>query len=113
MLDADGVLCREGDEVWEVRSHRRREIVGTHYRDYETGEPLILCDDDDAIPIPATCVTHTKPEIDTWERIEKDAEKNPFDYCSDVGHRLDTCENSEAYKARDIVRRAKKLAERS
>lgn len=70
VLDADGVLCREGDEVWEVRSHRRREIVGTHYRDYETGEPLILCDGDDAIPIPATCVTHTKPEPpDTRARV--------------------------------------------
>lgn len=62
VLDADGVLCREGDEVWEVRSHRRREIIGTNYCDHRTGEPLILCDGDDAVPIPATCVTHTKPE---------------------------------------------------
>lgn len=112
VLDADGVLCREGDEVWEVRSHRRREIVGTHYRDYKTGEPLILCDGDDEIPIPATYVTHTKPEIDTWERLEEDAGKNPFDYCKDVGHRLDTCENAERYKARDLVRRCRALAER-
>lgn len=113
VLDADGVLCREGDEVWEVRSHRHRKIIGTHYRDYETGEPLILCDDDDEIPIPATCVTHTNPEPpDSWERLDEDAEKNPFDYCKDVGHRLDTCENAEWYKARDLVRRAKKLAER-
>lgn len=113
VLDADGVLCREGDEVWEVRSHRRREIVGTHYRDYETGEPLILCDGDDAIPIPATCVTHAKPEPpDSWERLDEDAEKNPFDYCKDVGHRLDTCENAERFKSRDIVRRCRALAER-
>lgn len=62
VLDADGVPCREGDEVWEVRSHRRREIVGTNYCDHRTGEPLILCDGDDAVPIPATCVTHAKPE---------------------------------------------------
>lgn len=76
VLDADGVLCREGDEVWEVRSHRRREIVGTHYCDYRTGEPLILCDGDDAVPIPATCVTHAKPEPpDTWERIEGEIER--------------------------------------
>ena len=112
-LDADGVLCREGDEVWEVRSHRRREIVGTHYRDYETGEPLILCDGDDAIPIPATCVTHAKPEPpDSWERIEEDKGLNPFDYCKKVGHKLDTCENAERFKANDIVRRCKALAER-
>lgn len=73
VLDADGVPCREGDEVWEVRSHRRREIVGTHYRDYRTGEPLILCDGDDAIPIPATFVTHTKPEPpDTYAKLYED-----------------------------------------
>ena len=48
---------------------------------------------------------------DSWERLEEDAGKNPFDYCKGVGHRLDTCENSEAYKARDIVRRARALAE--
>lgn len=53
-------------------------------------------------------LTHERP--DSWERLEEDAGKNPFDYCKDVGHRLDTCENSEAYKARDLVRRAKKLA---
>ena len=49
---------------------------------------------------------------DSWERLEEDANKNPFDYCKDVGHRLDTCENSEAYKARDLVRRCRALAER-
>ena len=49
---------------------------------------------------------------DSWERLDEDAEKNPFDYCKDVGHRLDTCENAERYKSRDLVRRAKALAER-
>lgn len=53
-------------------------------------------------------LTHERP--DSWERLEEDATKNPFDYCKDVGHRLDTCENSEAYKARDLVRRARALA---
>lgn len=53
-------------------------------------------------------LTHERP--DSWERLEGDAGKNPFDYCKDVGHRLDTCENSEAYKARDLVRRCKALA---
>lgn len=102
-LDADGVLCREGDEVWEVRSHRRREIVGTHYLDYETGEPLILCDGDDAIPIPATCVTHAKPEpSDSWESIEEDA--RGLD--SGVDRELFT------HTHEDIVSRCRALAER-
>lgn len=51
-----------------------------------------------------------RPETDSWQRLEEDAGRNPFDYCKEVGHRLDTCENSEAYKALDIVRRAKALA---
>lgn len=115
-LDADGVPCRDGDEVWEVRSHRRREIVGTNYRDHRTGEPLILCDGDDAIPIPATWVTHTKPEpFDSWERIEEDAEKTVCEYfganydCANCPLEPDRCDE-EAKK--DIIRRAKKLAER-
>ena len=58
----------------------------------------------------AEYLTHERPE--SWERLEADAGKNPFDYCKDVGHRLDTCENSEAYKARDLVRRCKAFAER-
>ena len=60
--------------------------------------------------IGAHTLTHERPEVDSWERLEEDAGKNPFDYCKHVGHRLDTCENSEAYKARDLVRRAKALA---
>ena len=129
VLDADGVLCREGDEVWEVGSHRRREIVGTHYRDYETGEPLILCDGDDAIPIPATCVTHAKPEPpDSWERIEEDCAKFCIEYCDEHGlldhgcnaaegdastrHCADCGDSCEERMARDLVRRCKALAER-
>lgn len=49
---------------------------------------------------------------DSWDRLEEDAGKNPFSYCRDVGHRLDTCEDAEYYKAKDIVRRARKLAKR-
>ena len=51
-----------------------------------------------------------RPVADTWEQLDEDAGKNPFDYCKGAGHRLDTFENSEAYKARDLVRRCKELA---
>ena len=94
VLDADGVPCREGDEVWEVRSHRRREIVGTNYCDHMTGEPLILCDGDDEIPIPATCVTHTKPEQpDTYAKLYEDV-------------------HDERCGSEEFVRRCRALAER-
>lgn len=58
-------------------------------------------------------LTHQRPEPpDSWERIDEDAGKNPFDYCNDVGHRLDTCVNAERVKSRDLVRRCRALAER-
>lgn len=114
VLAADGRPLREGETVWDTNGDEL--VIGA----LEDGGHTVTCRYaavGDAIPVHGmwspSQLTHTKPEIDTWERIEEDAGKNPFDYCKDVGHRLDTCENSEAYKARDLVRRAKKLAERS
>lgn len=102
VLDADGVEIKVGDTVWTLDG---LEGVVTKV---ENGAAYIAYESDYAQREEADNLTHTRP--DSWERLEEDAEKNPFDYCKDVGHRLDTCENSEAYKARDIVRRAKKLA---
>ncbi len=112
VLDADGVEIRVGDTVYEIDgTGHAYKVVGIRVGD---GDPLtptvVTCDEGDGTSehfLPGQ-LTHERP--DSWERLEADAGKNPFDYCKDVGHRLDTCENSEAYKARDIVRRAKKLA---
>lgn len=113
VLAADGRPLRVGETVWDEDSGDRL-IVGA----IEDGGHTITCRyadlGDSAIPTHGSwspCnLTHERPE--SWERIEEDAGKNPFDYCKDVGHRLDTCENSEAYKARDLVRRCKAMAER-
>ena len=111
VLAADGKPLREGETVWDTNGDEL--VIGA----LENGGHTLTCryvDVGDAIPVHGmwspSDLTHERP--DSWERIEEDAGKNPFDYCKDVGHRLDTCENSEAYKARDIVRRAKALAER-
>lgn len=54
-----------------------------------------------------------KPEPrDSWERIEEDKDLNPFDYCKKVGHKLWTFDNAEEFKACDLVRRCRALAER-
>ena len=105
VLAADGKPLREGETVWGVDSGTRYtvekitdELIPIKCRS-EMGSTVSLC---------PSQLTHQRP--DSWERLEEDAGKNPFGYCKDVGHRLDTCENSEAYKARDLVRRAKKLA---
>ena len=103
VLAADGKPLREGETVWGVTRGVEMTV------DKVTSEAVYLHDakglDYEIMP---RNLTHECPE--SWERLEEDAGKNPFDYCKDVGHRLDTCENSEAYKARDIVRRAKALA---
>lgn len=118
VLDADGVLCREGDEVWETGNHRLRQIVSTSYQDPETGEPLILCDGEDAVPFPASWVTHNKPEPpDSWERIEEDATLSPEVYCHANGIDISQKDGTEIFladtvepMARDLVRRCKALA---
>lgn len=102
VLAADGRPLREGETVWHVKTGERF-VVGAfvggcvNVSDGRGGGWQLL----------PSQLTHECP--DSWERLEEDAGKNPFDYCKDFGH---TCENSEAYKAHDLVRRAKALAER-
>ena len=113
VLAADGKPLREGETVWEVLGNRRFKVLGFG-SDAKLGEFTVKTAGIDGMALEGyskpSDLTHERPE--SWERLEEDAGKNPFDYCKDVGHRLDTCENSEAYKARDLVRRAKALAER-
>ena len=61
-------------------------------------------------------LTHERP--DSWERLEEDATRNPFDYCKDAGIDVpdprDGIFISDVIEpfAKDLVRRAKALAER-
>ena len=110
---ADGMPLREGEHVYHVETGA--ELVVKELPKPGEYQAVVVF----ALPTsPASHLTSFDPDRltherpDSWERLEEDAGKNPFDYCKDVGHRLDTCENSEAYKARDLVRRARKLAER-
>ena len=119
VLDADGVEIRVGDEVWDVDGSGPFIVSGF------VGEPLAVileiaeCND---LPRKPSQLTHTKPEIDTWERIEEDAYKDDCEY---FGRDLNGCEGcpasrqdidnfycDENEKASDLVRRAKVLAER-
>ena len=111
VLGADGVPIHEGDTVWLTDGRGPWKVSRIVCAD----RLRVICDDEENghLNVYPDQLTHTKPEPpDSWERLEEDAGKNPFDYCKDVGHRLDTCENSEKYKARDLVRRARALAER-
>lgn len=114
VLAADGEPLREGETVHGVNTGYAYTVTGFNPTTDEDGDPcvMVVCktESDRRVDVPSNCLTHERPQIDSWERLEQDAGKNPFDYCRDVGHRLDTCENSEAYKARDLVRRCKELA---
>ena len=104
VLAADGEPLEAGQTVWTVDAGIKFEV---HSIEGDTVWGSLDGDRTDDGLDPKS-LTHERP--DSWELLEEDAGKNPFDYCKDVGHRLDTCENSEAYKARDLVRRARALA---
>ena len=115
VLAADGKPLREGETVWDTNGDEL--VIGA----FEDGGHTVNCryaDVGDAIPVHGmwspSDLTHERP--DSWERIEEDAGMQPHAYC--VGHMLYGGEDEESTTptnelfARDLVRRAKKLAER-
>ena len=118
VLDADGVEIREGETVYKVggTGHAYR-VVGIRVGDPFT-PTVVTCDEGDGTGerlLPSQ-LTHTKPEIDTWERIEEDATLSPWAYADRRGIEVpgyrndpDVADVVEPVLA-DVVRRAKKLA---
>ena len=109
VLAADGEPLEVGQTVWHVGDGVEFTVIGLP-RPGEYQAVKLRLDDGAVTGLDPDQLTHQRP--DSWERLEEDAGKNPFDYCEHVGHRLDTCLNAERCKARDLVRRARKLAER-
>ena len=116
VLDADGAPTKVGDTVW-YRTGAARGVVESI--DANSILPLVVYrgDSGELYRDAAEDVTHTKPEIDTWERIEEDATKlSPYYYARDVmGLDTDKMPPKESRRIdmmRDLVRRAKALAER-
>lgn len=120
VLAADGKPLREGETVWVTRDSpcdapldKGDEVTVRHAYpktvsvEDETGESWI---------VHADHLTHERPVVDTWERLEKDAN----DLIYDIGFHLgdyspsDFNETGDSIqdRVRDIVRRAKALAER-
>lgn len=104
VLAADGEPLLDGDEVWRVKNgdgpYHVQEIrddasvcVGETWREFRPDE-----------------LTHERPVADTWERIEEDARLEPPKYAD--RYRIGRI-GFEAEDMRvDLVRRAKKLAEK-
>ena len=109
VLAADGKPLREGQTVWDENGD---ELVIVALED---GGQTVTCryvDVGDAIPVHGmwspSQLTHTKPEIDTWQRIEEDAGCTATKY----NERRGTIFTTKQQVARDLVRRAKALAGR-
>lgn len=122
VLDADGVRIREGDTVWIIPAltdtpDEPHEVIGIN----RWGEVLLEFHTEGSTGLKGEYLTHTRP--DSWERLEEDAVKVVCEYAGAVpdefgDYDCDTCRLFDArgkliceqLMARDIVRRAKKLA---
>ena len=110
VLAADGKPLREGETAWSVDS-------GTRYTVEKITDELIPIKCCSEMGFTASLhpsqLTHERP--DSWERLEEDALKSACEYfnqsngCGGCPHYPTECNTD---KAKDLVRRAKSLAER-
>ena len=118
VLDADGVEIEVGDTVWDDDGIEMTvmSLVGElpgHVTTHSKIPPAMHS-------ISPKRLTHTRP--DSWQRLEEDAAKHPCDYAEVVkGREFNDCgdcpwwgecggRSESELMARDIIRRAKKLA---
>ena len=120
VFDADGVEIRVGDTVWRVGNGVEFTVIGLP-RSGEYQAVKLRLDDGAVTGLDPDQLTHERPE--SWERLEEDAVKGSCDY---FGYDANGCDGCPAYswntarggkgcgnaKTADIVRRARKLAER-
>ena len=100
VLAADGRPLREGETVWSTDS-------GTRYTVEKVTDELIpikCCSEmGSTVSLHPSQLTHERPVADTWERLEEDADA--------TARLFDAFDADASADIRDIVRRAKKLAE--
>lgn len=124
VLAADGEPLEAGQTVWDVESGIEYEVVGIHVD--EDSPVRVMRTDGSHLAKAAKPSTLTHEQPDTWERIEADCSKCCIEYCDEHGlldhgcnaaegdastrHCTDCGDSCEERMARDLVRRAKKLA---
>ena len=112
VIAADGKPIRDGETVWSVDS-------GTRYTVEKITDELIPIELRSEIGTKVSLypsqLTHERPVADSWELLEEDAGKSPCKYfdqsdgCGGCPHYPGECHKD---KDKDLVRRAKALAER-
>ena len=125
VLDADGVEIHVGETLYGIgREQHKYEVINPHYIVAEAGEVFtVLCydrDDGEECHCRPEMLTHTQP--DSWERLERDAEKSICDYfgsssspgslCEDGCPGLNSPVSCGVLMKLDLIRRAKALAEK-
>ena len=119
VLAADGEPLREGETVWSIFAGIECVIKRIDY-ERKGGEACVcvrFADMESLNWVRPDELTHERPVADTWERIEEDATKlSPYYYARDVmGLDTDKMPSKESRRIdmmRDLVRRAKAIAER-
>ena len=122
VLAADGKPPREGETVYDVKTGEAFEVMEVYPGTTEPDFPghTVKCRKIGDVGyvthmFKPSQLTHERP--DSWERLEEDASKQPYGYCVEHGLFIDpydggcTTPTNELF-ARDLVRRAKALAER-
>ena len=104
VLAADGKPLREGEMVFDKDTGDRFEVDGFSEDGFVVCWDLDKCEAD--IEIKPSQLTHKRPVSDTWERLEEDAGCTATKY----NERRGTIFTTKQQVARDLVRRAKKLA---
>ena len=108
VLDADGMPIKKGDTVWEVGT-----VLAIPMTVVEVSSDTVRCEytwTDGKVYRPCCSpdtLTNTKPEIDSWERIEEDA-LNFVEDNAGIPHDQDQMERDMLA----ILRRCRALAER-
>lgn len=115
VLDADGVEIKVGDTVWSTIGERCGQDVPHEVKGFDKyGCVLLEMHNETSTGWRPEYLTHTRP--DSWERLEEDIAKNPCRYAEEVKrsklHSCSECPWHSEVMARDIVRRAKALAEK-
>lgn len=115
VLDADGVEIKAGDTVWVDGVSESCEVAKV-----ESGIVQVQYDDGDTFECCSSDLTHEQP--DSWERLERDAEKSICDYfgsssspdslCEDGCPGLNSPVSCGVLMKLDLIRRAKALAEK-
>ena len=106
VLAADGKPLREGERVWLTTSGREIRVDKIEHRPDGFYALELFADGSKRHSSPVSILAHEQP--DTWERIEEDAGCTATKY----NERRGTIFTTKQQVARDLVRRAKALAER-